>query len=218
MIWDHQERAGGPAGRTNVRPPHSMPPSGATFTTCKVRPRAFAAASASFTSISVFGLSRAANMPIGAIPGTRLDRSSSLFATSLLERKVTPVTFAPGRLKLATRPNSTGLTPVTKTIGMLAVAALAAIAGGVVFAKTTLTFNRTSSSASVGRRSLWPSAKRCSIVRFRPTTKPASFWPSLMAVIGGTPKPVFDYAEYRSLDSLFAAHPRRAITRPPFQQ
>ena len=48
----------------------SMPPSGETFTTCKVHHPSFAAASASFTSISVFGLSRAANMPIGAVPGT----------------------------------------------------------------------------------------------------------------------------------------------------
>jgi hypothetical protein len=33
-------------------------------------------------------------------------------------------TFAPGRMKPATRPNSTGSTPVTNTIGTLAVAAI----------------------------------------------------------------------------------------------
>jgi hypothetical protein len=41
-----------------------------------------------------------------------------------------PVTFAPGRLRLATRPNATGSAPVAKTIGMVVVAAFAASAAG----------------------------------------------------------------------------------------
>ena len=42
-----------------------------------------------------------------------------------------PVTFAPGRLRLATRPNATGSAAVTKTTGMIVVAAFAASAAGV---------------------------------------------------------------------------------------
>lgn len=51
---------------------------------------------------------------------------SSRFATSLLDKKVTPVTLPPGLFIPATRPTSTGSTPVTKTMGMVEVAALAA--------------------------------------------------------------------------------------------
>ena len=46
--------------------------------------------------------------------------------------KLTPVTLPPGRLRLATRPTSTGSPPVTKTIGTVVVAALAASAAGVL--------------------------------------------------------------------------------------
>src|SRR5262245_25657459 len=37
-----------------------------------------------------------------------------------------PVTLAPGRLRLATKPNLTGSLPIAMTIGMVAVAAFAA--------------------------------------------------------------------------------------------
>jgi hypothetical protein len=43
---------------------------------------------------------------------------------------VTPVAFPPGRFRLVTSPNLTGSTATPKTIGILAVAALAAIADG----------------------------------------------------------------------------------------
>jgi hypothetical protein len=78
-------------------------------------------------------------MPIGAVLGTRSYNNSSRFATSCCTRKVTPVTLALGRLRLATSPTATGSTPVTKTMGMVAVAAFAASAGGVVFATRTAT-------------------------------------------------------------------------------
>ena len=45
----------------------------------------------------------------------------------------------PGRLKLATRPTSTGLVAVVKTVGTVVVAALAASAAGVVVAASTAT-------------------------------------------------------------------------------
>ena len=46
--------------------------------------------------------------------------------TSSAAKMVLPVTFAPGRLRLATRPNATGSAPVAKTMGMVVVAAFAA--------------------------------------------------------------------------------------------
>jgi hypothetical protein len=45
-----------------------------------------------------------------------------------LDKAITPVTLPPGRLKLETRPSLTGSPPVVKTIGMVAVADLAASA------------------------------------------------------------------------------------------
>ena len=50
----------------------------------------------------------------------------------LAERKLTPVTLPPGRLRLATRPSLTGSPPVTKTIGIVVFAALTAIAEAVL--------------------------------------------------------------------------------------
>jgi hypothetical protein len=53
------------------------------------------------------------------------------------------VTFPPGRLKLATRPSLMGSPPVKKTIGIVAVAALAARAALLAIAKITTTCCRT---------------------------------------------------------------------------
>src|SRR5262249_1897457 len=50
-----------------------------------------------------------------------------------------PVTLPPGRLRLATRPILTGSPPLTKTIGIVAVAALAAIDEGRSCAAITVT-------------------------------------------------------------------------------
>ena len=54
-------------------------------------------------------------------------------------KKLTPVTLPPGRLRLATRPSLTGSLPVAKTIGIVVVAALAAIAEEVSCAAITAT-------------------------------------------------------------------------------
>ena len=78
-------------------------------------------------------------MPSTAAPGASSLSSSSRFAINLLTKKLTPVTFPPGRLRLATSPNSTGSPPVTNTIGSVDVAGLAASAEAVVFATSTLT-------------------------------------------------------------------------------
>ena len=52
---------------------------------------------------------------------------------------VTPVTLPPGRLRLATRPSLTGSATVSKTIGMVVVAAFAASAAGALVAAITVT-------------------------------------------------------------------------------
>ena len=54
--------------------------------------------------------------------------SSSLFGNTSTFRVVTPVTFAPGRLRLVTSPALTGSAPDMKTIGTLAVTDFAASA------------------------------------------------------------------------------------------
>src|SRR6516162_7382028 len=76
-----------------------------------------------------------------------------------------------GRLMLATSPAATGSVPLTKTIGMVEVAALAASAGAAPpLVKMTESCFLTSSDAIASSRSSWLSAQRYSIVRFWPST------------------------------------------------
>jgi hypothetical protein len=63
---------------------------------------------------------------------------------------VTPVILRPGRFKLATRPGLIGSPAVSKTIGMVAVAAWAARAADVVVAAITVTCWRAKSATSPG--------------------------------------------------------------------
>ena len=58
--------------------------------------------------------------------GTNSWSSPSCFAAKSIVVKVTPVILPPGRLRLATKPVLTGSLPVTNTIGVVVVAALAA--------------------------------------------------------------------------------------------
>src|SRR5262245_7950864 len=89
-----------------------------------------------------------ATQVLGSLCASRLVPISRLMAA-------TPVTLPPGRLRLATRPRSTGSPPVRKTIGMVVVAALAAnVAAGVPGLTITATRRRTRSSANPGRRSV----------------------------------------------------------------
>ena len=70
---------------------------------------------------------------------------------SWLLMKVMPVTLPPGRLRLATSPCWTGSLPFANTIGMLAVADLAAIAETTLpVAKITSTGRLASSAARAG--------------------------------------------------------------------
>src|SRR6516162_11827261 len=95
-------------------------------------------------------------------PGCNSCNNPSCFAPSNAVTKVIPVTLLPGRLRLATRPSLTGSPPVTKTIGIVVVAALATIAEGTSCAAITVTW-RTRSAARSGSRSYWSCAQRYSI-------------------------------------------------------
>ena len=71
--------------------------------------------------------------------GTNSCSSSSRFGATSTFNCVTPVTLPPGRLRLATKPSVIGSPPVSKTIGMVVVAAFAASAAGVLVAAITVT-------------------------------------------------------------------------------
>src|SRR4029453_1067447 len=86
-----------------------------------------------------------------------LEQPRSL-ATNFGPRKVDPVTFPPGRARLATSPSFTGSCIVITTMGMVTVACFAARASAVLPATMRSTLRRTSSAARVGNRSIFPSA------------------------------------------------------------
>src|SRR5215470_11600831 len=77
-----------------------------------------------------------------------------------------PVTFPPGRARLGMSPSPTGSVRLMPTMGIVAVALLAARAPGVGVATMTSTLSRTSSVASAGSRSSCPSACRNSMTMF----------------------------------------------------
>ena len=60
--------------------------------------------------------------------GTSSCSNSSRFGATSTFNWVMPVTLPPGRLRLATRSSGTGSLPISKTIGMVVVAAFAAMA------------------------------------------------------------------------------------------
>src|SRR5262245_49335506 len=129
-----------------------------------------AAGSTSLNVVSTFvafaGLTRTA---MRAAPGTNSRSSPSRFAVNSPMRKLMPVKLAPGRPRLDTRPSLTGSSPTMKTMGIVAVAALAANAvAGPPFVSITATRRRTSSAPSAGSRSNCPSAQRYSIDTFSP--------------------------------------------------
>lgn len=96
--------------------------------------------------------------------------NSSRLATRALVNKLIPVALLPGRLKLVTKPNLTGSSWLRKTCGTVEVAALAA--RFELSPVVTMTAGRccSSSVASSGRRSKWPSAHRDSMATFWPST------------------------------------------------
>ena len=109
--------------------------------------------------------------------------SSTRLSAKVVVRKLTPVTLPPGRARLATRANLTGSSPVMNAMGIVDVAALAAIVAGAPVDAITATCRLTRSAANRGNRSSSPSAHSNSIVTFRPTSRPVSFTPSRKAAI-----------------------------------
>jgi hypothetical protein len=105
-------------------------------------------------------------------------RRPNCFGIISLLISVNPVTLPPGRLRLATSPIWTGSPDVVKTIGIVAVSALAASAATENPGATmTSTLRRTISAAASARRSGVSSPHRNSIARLRPSTKPVSLKP-----------------------------------------
>ena len=111
--------------------------------------------------------------PTRASLGTASLSISSLFVFSSGAKPEIPVTFPPGRARLATKPAPTGSAVFVITMGMVVVAFFAA--NGAAFPEATIksTLRRTSSAASSGRRSVFPSANRYSMVKFFPSIHPS---------------------------------------------
>ena len=104
------------------------------------------------------------------MPGMSSSSSCSRLPPISVPWGVMPVTFAPGRFRLLTMPAPIGSPTLTKTIGVVAVAACAAWAANVPKPATiTSGLVRTSSAASCGRRSERPSAERKSKIKFLPS-------------------------------------------------
>ena len=119
--------------------------------------------------------------------GLRWELRAAIAAAWPLERSqgdVTPVTLAPGLLRLVTKPVRTGSSPPTNTTGMVVVAAL--MAGTAKLLPTiTATPRRTRSVASAGSRPKSSSAKRSSMATSLPSTNPAEARPSRNAATRG---------------------------------
>src|SRR5262245_11033741 len=106
---------------------------------------------------------RLRNREAEGLGGLQVDNQLDL--GRLLDRKIAR---PPGRARLAMRPRPTGSPTNVKTIGVWAVAFLAAGAASAPWVTRTSTFSPTSSAARVGSLSFFPAADRHSMRRFRP--------------------------------------------------
>jgi hypothetical protein len=107
--------------------------------------------------------------------GTVSLSSSSCFPiTSGAGSHVVPVRLPPGRARLGTSPVPTGSATPSITMGIIVVAFFAARIAGSEDARMTSTLSATSSTASAGKRSRFPSAQRNSMTRFWPSIHPRS--------------------------------------------
>ena len=118
--------------------------------------------------------------------------SSSRLAAKSVPMRLWPVTFPPGRARLATSPSARGSAKTAKTIGIVAVACLAARAPGPAVTSTS-TGSCTNSVARASSRSSWLSPDRYSIRMFCPSTYPRSRSPcrkgsqnGLGSIVSGT--------------------------------
>ncbi len=147
----------------------SKSPSSRTGSDMICIPNAWAAISVSLRGYA--GPNRTATRPV---LGTASLRSSSRFPSSSGPWILSPVIFFPGRAKLSTRPVATGSATAKKTIGIVLVAFWAAWTAEAEAVMITSTLRPTSSAASSGSRSSFPSAYRYSKAMFFPSTYPCS--------------------------------------------
>ena len=141
---------------------------------CSTIPRALAPASVSRTPRADARLSESHRMATRDARGSNCLRSSSRFPASSLCIDVTPVTFPPGRARLATSPNSTGSEPDAVTIGIELVSCLAASVASLLAVTMISTLASISSAARLGRRPTCPFPHRGSKMTFCPSTYPSS--------------------------------------------
>ena len=119
--------------------------------------------------ISLMGFAGFTRTPTSARPGTFSLSSSSRLTASSGVKNVNPVTFPPGRAMLDTRPVATASPLTAITMGIVAVACLAARIPGMPWVTITSTFKRTNSAANAGSWSSLPSAHRYSMTMSRPS-------------------------------------------------
>ena len=112
-------------------------------------------------------------------------RSSSCLPPISGARVDSPVMFPRGWARLATIPSATGSGSFAMTIGIVEVACLATRVAGPPPVTMTSTLRRTSSAASTGRRSYFPSACRYSMTMFFSSTYPSSRRPRRNASVRG---------------------------------
>ena len=102
-------------------------------------------------AVGLVGLSAT---PSTAEAGTNSCMNSRRLRETSTLKLDTPVRFPLGRDKLFTTPSATGSPPISKTMGIVAVADFAASAGGAPpTAAITATFRFANSAASAGKRS-----------------------------------------------------------------
>ena len=130
------------------------------------RRSAEAASCVCFKTIGLSGLVGFARKATRESPGTTSLSSSSRFPSSSWTIVVEPVTFPPGRARLATSPVPTASPATAMTIGIVFVACLAARAPGVPAVTIASTLILTRSETRAGKRSYLPSAHRYSMVMF----------------------------------------------------
>src|SRR5215218_5419425 len=135
----------------------------------ELQSRVWAAASRSCDIVcAIRGLVGLTRSTTAFAAGANSRSNSRRFRPSSVFRLVTPVTLPPGRARLATSPAAIGSLPIWNTIGIVAVAAFAASAAGVLpSAAIARTCRSTRSAARAGNRSLLPSAHRYSIATLR---------------------------------------------------
>src|SRR2546422_2250073 len=142
---------------------------------CRFTPKTFAGAWIPFSSTILEGSSGSSSTAMrDTLGNVSLSSSSRLPAKSSVSA-ASPVMFAPGRAKLAINPLPTGSVTLVMTMGIVLVACWVALAVPYPPAETMIsTLSRTSSAASAGRRSRFPSAYRYSMTMFFPSTYPRS--------------------------------------------